>query len=286
MSENNKGQLRYWSLVAMVPVMLAAFLSIIGTGGSSSDSLNLINCGPDEVSNRNFTAQEPFAFDINVVNHSELLLNGKDGDVSVTGMPGATMIMVTGMKRVLSESVQDAQDHLQDLEVTVQDLTTQALLRTDQQQCELGRKYIVDYTITLPDFFVVRINNIDGDVTLDSVDNEVSVNNIAGTVTLTDIVGSVAVDLISGNIVAEITSLPLNGTIDMKILTGNIDLEIPTNTSADFSAKVFSGNINVTNLMLQNEVITATSVTGTLGSGQGDILLETEVTGDIDVLGI
>lgn len=285
MSENNKGQLHFWSLVAMLPVMLAAFLSIIATGGDD-DNLNLIDCGPDEVANRNFTAQEPIAFNINVVNHIELLLNGKDGDVSVTGIPGATEIMVTGMKRVFSESVQDAQDHLQDVEVTVRDLTTQALLQTDRPQCELGREYIVDYTITLPDFFTVRINNIDGDVTLDSINNEVSVNNIAGTVTLTNIAGSAAVDLLSGNIVAEITSLPLNGSIEMKTLTGNIDLEIPTNTSADFSARVFSGNINVTNLMLQGEVITATSRSGRLGTGQGDILLETEVSGDIDVLGI
>jgi len=285
MSENNKGQLRYWSLVAMVPVMLAAFLSIIGTGGDDN-KLNLINCGPDEVANRNFTAQEPFVFNINVVNHIELLLNGKDGDVSVTGLPGATEILVIGMKRVLSESVQDAQDHLQDLQVTVQDMTTRALLQTDRPQCELGREYVVDYTITLPDFFAVRINNIDGDVTLDSVDNNVAVNNIAGTVTLTNIVGSAAVDLLSGNIAAEITTLPLNGTIDMKILTGDIDLEIPTNTSADFSARLVSGSINLSNLTLQNEVITATSVSGRLGTGQGDILLETEVIGDIAVRGI
>ena len=285
MSENNKGQLHFWSLVAMLPVMLAAFLSIIGTGGDD-DNLNLINCAPDEVVNRNFTAQEPFAFDINVVNHIELRLNGKDGDVSVTGVPGATAIMVSGLKRVLSESVQDAQDHLQDVQVTERDLTTQALLQTEQPQCELGREYIVDYTITLPDFIAVRINNIDGDVTLASIDNDVSVNNIAGTVTLTDIVGSAAVDLLSGNIVAEIISLPLNGSIDMKILTGNIDLEIPTNTSAGFAARVFSGTIDVVNLTLQPEIITPTSRSGTLGSGQGDISLETRVTGNIDVLGI
>jgi hypothetical protein len=261
-------------------------LGIVASGSGGGGSSNFINCGPDEVANQIFSAQAPIAIGINVVNHNELLLNGKHGNVSVSGLPGATSITVTGMKRVLSESVQDAQAHLQDVRVTAQDLTTRALLETNQPQCELGRKYIVDYAITLPNFFLVRINNNGGDVTVDSIDNDVSVNSIAGTVTLTDIVSSAAVDLISGDIVAEITFLPLNGTIEMSILTGDINLEIPTNTSADFSARVFSGNINLTNLMLLNQVVTATSVTGILGTGQGNILLETEVIGDINVLGI
>ena len=263
-----------------------SILAIVACGGGGSGSSDLINCGPDEVANQNFSAQAPIAIDINVVNHNELLLTGKHGNVSVSGLPGATSLTVTGMKRVLSESVQDAQDHLQDVTVTAQDLTTRALLETNQPQCELGRKYIVDYAMTLPDFFLVRINNNGGDVTIDSIVNDVSINNIAGTVTLTDIVGSAAVDLINGNIIVEITSLPLNGTIQMKILTGDINLEIPTTTSADFTARVFTGNINLTNLLLLNQIVTATSVTGTLGTGQGVIDLETEVIGDIDVLGI
>ncbi|MDH3221964.1 MAG: DUF4097 domain-containing protein [Gammaproteobacteria bacterium] len=238
------------------------------------------------MANQNFSAQEPIAIDINVVNHNELLLNGKHGNVSVSGLPGATSITVTGMKRVLSESVQDAQAHLQDLTVTAQDLTTSALLKTNQPQCELGRGYIVDYTIMLPDFFLVRVNNNGGDVAIDSIDNEVSINNIAGTVTLMDIVGSAAVNMVSGNIVAEITSLPLYGTIQMKILTGDINLEIPTTTSANFTARVFTGNITLTNLVLLSPVVTPSLVTGILGTGQGNIDLETEVIGDIDVLGI
>lgn len=280
MKINNCGRVR--KLILASAYMLGIF-GIVASGGGSS---NLINCGPDEVANQNFSAQEPIAIDINVVNHNELLLNGKHGNVSVSGLPGATSITVTGMKRVLSDSVQDAQAHLQDLTVTAQDLTTSALLKTNQPQCELGRGYIVDYSITLPDFFLVRVNNNGGDVTIDSIDNKVSINNIAGTVTLTDIVGSAAVDMISGNIVAEITSLPLNGSIQMKILTGNINLEIPTTTTADFTARVFTGNITVTNLVLQNPQVTPTLMTGTLGTGEGNIDLETEVVGDINVLGI
>ncbi|MDH3447532.1 MAG: DUF4097 domain-containing protein [Gammaproteobacteria bacterium] len=269
----------------MVPVFVAAFLSVIGTGGDS-DGLNLVTCAPDEVSNRNFSAQEPFSFNINVVNHVDLLMNAKDGDITISGIPGSASITIIGTRRVQSESVADAQAHLAKLQVSVQDLTTRARVETSQPQCPLGRGYFVDYTVTLPSFFALILNNNGGDVTLDALGGKVSMNNIAGTITLTDISGNAEINLLSGNIVAGIASLPLNGRIDMTVLSGNIDLEIPVNTSAEFFARVFSGSINVSNLALDNEIITATTVSGTLGGGQGEIQLETQVVGDIDVTGI
>jgi hypothetical protein len=267
----------------MLPVILAAFLTIVGTGDNGSD--NFVDCGPDEVSNTNFSAQENFNFDIGVLNQDELLLRGKHGDIDIIGSPVAASIMVSGTKRVLSESTGDAQEHLRQLQVHSEDLNTQALIETVQPECDLGRKYIVDYRITQPDFFQIRINNLGGVITIETVNDEVSVNNLSGDVTLTDITGSVAVNLLSGDIFTRILSLPLNGSIDLNILSGNISLEIPTSTSADFFARVSSGDINVTNLVLLNQVITPTSVSGTLGGGQGVIRLETDVIGDIDVTG-
>ena len=93
------------------------------------------------------------------------------------------------------------------------------------------------------------------------------------------------IDLVAGTIEGEVT-LPLNGAIDMKTVTGDINLVIPVNTSAEFSAAVNIGSISDSNLVLQNEVRTATFLSGTLGSGQGTITLETEVIGNISVSGL
>ena len=283
MATESKNRTPSWRIFAMLPVFLAAFLSVVGT---SDNGDGIVDCGPDEVFNTNFSAQEAFNFSIAVLNHVELLLTGKHGDITITGAPGATSITVTGVKRVLSDSFQDAQDHLQQLQVRSEDLNTQALIETDRPSCTLGREYLVDYTITVPDFFEVRINNLGGLISVDAVNDEVSINNLAGNVTLTNIAGSARVDLLSGTVSVGILSLPLNGTIDLNVLSGNIDLEIPTTTSATFLAEVTSGNINIVNLTLLNPVTTPTSVSGTLGGGQGNIHLETEVIGDIDVLGI
>jgi len=121
-------------------------------------------------------------------------------------------------------------------------------------------------------------------VTLDYIDNDVMVLNMNGTATLTNINGSTSANILNGQIQAAVT-LPINGVIDMTTLNGDIDLEIPVNTSAVLSASVTVGTIITQNLILKNEVSTLPFLSGTLGSGQGTIKLESKQIGNITVTG-
>jgi DUF4097 and DUF4098 domain-containing protein YvlB len=141
-------------------------------------------------------------------------------------------------------------------------------------------------------------------VLVDTIDSQVSVNTVDGDVDLVEIIGSTRVNVISGQIISQIT-LPLDGaieqsiikgridseitllsdgTIDMSVLEGSINLDIPQNTSATFAADVVEGNIRLLDLVLQDQVRTSHSLTGTLGDGRGDIVLETDI-GNITVNG-
>lgn len=184
--------------------------------------------------------------------------------------------------RVLSESVEDAQAHLQDLDINVQDLLNEIRVETIQPANTGGRSYIVNYTVTLPKFLKNNVNNLNGIVTLDSIDNDVTVLNMNGTATLTNITGSASANILNGQIQGTVT-LPLNGVIDMTTLNGDIDLEIPVNTSAILSASVTVGTITTQNPVLQNVVSTPTFLRGTLGNGQGTIELEAKQIGHITV---
>jgi len=78
--------------------------------------------------------------------------------------------------------------------------------------------------------------------------------------------------------------LPEDGTINLNLVTGNIELDIPQNTSAEFSAAVVTGTISISDLVLQNQVSTSGSLSGTLGNGEGTISLNV-VTGSVNVQG-
>jgi hypothetical protein len=233
--------------------------------------------------NTDFEATAPFSFEVEVGNRSLLRLQGINDHITITGISGATSVMITGIRRVGSDSIQDAEEHLGELQVNVQRLANEVVVETTQPQNTGDRNYIVDYTITLPKNLEVRVTNINGIVTLDAIENDVSVNNVNGEATLIGIVGSARVVLVNGTIESAVT-LPLDGTIDMRTTNGAIALDIPQSTSAECSANVGNGNISVANLVLQNEVRTPTSLSGTLGNGQGTMFLMT-VNGNIRVSG-
>ncbi len=283
MKSNSKNHPNFFSLLT--------FLILISCGGGGGDGGININVDGGNFPpvappiNTDFAAEETFSFVVEIVNQTRFNLIGKNGEITVTGQSGANSVIVSGIKRVRSDSIKDAEERLQELEVNVQSLETEVRVETMQPQDTEGRKYEVDYTITLPKFLANQLANTNGAVTLDSIENDVAVNNVNGSITLRGIVGSVLVNLVNGTIESEV-SLPLNARIELNTMNGAIGLDIPVNTSAEFSAAVNIGSISVSNLMLQNEVRTANSLSGTLGSGQGMIRLETEQVGNIRVTGV
>jgi len=108
------------------------FLSVLG--------LIWIYCDKDSsplnenVDNTDFVAKEPFSFEFPVSNHTQLRFDGINGNVLIKGKPGINFIRVTGEKRVGSESMIDAEEHLQELEVKVQDLSNEVFTETIQPE--------------------------------------------------------------------------------------------------------------------------------------------------------
>ena len=227
-------------------------------------------------------ATAPFSFNVPVAGQIRLRLEAINGTVDIAGSTSANTVSVTGVRRVRSDSAQDAGDHLPNLEVRVTEGVDVILVRTIQPEDD-DRDYVVDYVITMPRELAVIVNNVNGAIDVDSINNRVTVGNVNGGIGLTNIVGSTTVGLVNGQIDARIT-LPLGGTIDLETVNGGIDLSIPRNTSARLEARVLNGTVTVSNLPLRNSVQTPTSVVGTLGSGRGTISLGT-VNGGIEVSG-
>lgn len=268
----------------IILLFLLTSLCLISCGGGGDVNVDFDGGNFPPFPDTDSEATDPFFIEVDAGNRSKVRLKGIRGKVIITGMSGINSVMISGIKLVGSDSTEDAEEHLPGLKVNVQSLEDEIFVETIQPQ-DFTRKYIVDYTITMPKDMKSQVTNSNGTVVLDSLDNDVTVNNKNGDVTLKGIVGSAFVTLTNGIIESEVT-LPFNGTIDLKTVNGNINLAIPENTSAEFSASVTFGSISVLNLELQNEVSTSTSRSGTLGNGQGTISLEAEVTGDINVSGL
>lgn len=256
---------------------------------------------PFSISDWDYEAREPFEYEISVEGQECFRIVGISGFVNISGTMDSTTVEIWGEKVVKSESIADAQAHLDDLKIVVSSTQNEISVRTEQPRDTNERDYQVEYHVRIPESWQVWVENVNGEVDVDSLNNFVSVGLINGNACLSEITGNMDVGVTNGNIelmnvlgsvdggvingqIFGDVTLPLQGVCQLGATNGDIDLEIPTSTSAEFSAKVANGNIRLSNLMLSNLSTTKNSTTGTLGDGYGTIMLCT-VNGQIDVRG-
>jgi hypothetical protein len=91
--------------------------------------------------------------------------------------------------------------------------------------------------------------------------------------------GSAEVHTLTGNITAMI-SIPDSGYCKCYSSDGNIIVQVPIGSSANIILKTTSGSITHSNLNIQNLAVTNKELTGTIGTGNGTIYVET-VKGNI-----
>ena len=245
-------------------------------------------CGEDEINNADdheFFAEEPLSFSIGLEAQTEFVLEAINGSVEVTGDQHASSISVSGVRRVVSDSQEDADAHLPLLGVIVDSSSvTEAVVLTDQPAHAEGRDYIVNCVIAVPQDLAIKVGNINGNITVESIEADAVIESINGRIFATDIEGNAAMTVINGQISASVT-LPPGGELDVGVTNGLIDLQLPQDTSAEFSATVVNGSVSVTGLSLSDQSTTPQSMTGTLGSGDGTIIVHA-VNGTIVVRGL
>ena len=183
----------------------------------------------------------------------------------------------------MQPQIQDAEDQLQYLELTVHELTNIIYVETNHPDDSGGREYSIDFEILVPNDFLLDINDINGTIQIDSLANDINLVLTNGDVRFNDFNGSCFVYITNGQFLGNI-EMPLHGDNIIYVVNGLIDLEIPVYTSADFSATVVNGSISIMNLNMSNQEITENSVTGILGNGDGVISLNV-INGNIEVLG-
>jgi DUF4097 and DUF4098 domain-containing protein YvlB len=227
-------------------IIVAILLICFGCVDVSVNPTADIN-GPDSIIDHKYKARESFSDNADVTSQSTLKVENINGNVNVKAVSGTDRITISAEKIVGSDTNRDAYASLKNITIELNELTNELIVKTIQPEFSDGRSYSVNYTIGVPSYLNVIVNNVNGKI--------------------------------SG-----LLSVPTNGTVDLNLQNGTIDLDIPQNTSADFSASLVNGYISVQNLTLHNRVATNKLVQGKLGNGEGVIALRT-TNGDINVSG-
>src|SRR4030042_5868519 len=122
----------------------------------------------DNINNNDNIVSENFSFRVALTNQSLLRIEGVSGNVTIAGVSNFDSVIVTGEKKVASQSIQDAQEHFHELSVNFQNLENEIYLKTIQPEESNGRSYIVNYDITLPKNFAILSGTVNGSVKIES----------------------------------------------------------------------------------------------------------------------
>ena len=266
--------------------MIVALALLTGCGGGGVGNMTL-NSGnwpwfwPDKTA---FIVNRDFSESMPVADHSRIRLDAVNGEIVITGQPGATSVTVTAELRVGSNvSRLDAETGLNQLGVLVADRSGEIFVQTLQPNNTGGRQYVANYTITVPRDLAVDATQVNGHVTVENIQSSLFVDAVNGNVYL-DISGGATVQVANGSVNGTVT-MPPGGEIKISTVNGDIDLRIPMSTSTELFALTGSGAITWDNLDLLNAVHTNKSLAGTLGDGAGLIDLDTW-NGNIALTGI
>ena len=237
----------------------------------------------DGVDNQNYSASESFFYNIVVNDQNYLSLNSINGNINITGIDSGESVVISGERIVKSESRSDAKEHLELLQVEIEENVSDITIKTDQPDKSEGRNYTINYNIKVPSNWQINVDHVNGNLEIVNIKNDIDASLINGKVDLSDIFGNVDVSIVNGSFTGDVT-ISLNGYCQVNLVNGTINLEIPTSTSADFSASVVNGLIRLNDLALENLSTSPHRASGTLGEGEGNIDLET-VNGPITVDG-
>jgi len=238
--------------------------------------------GNDHVDNTQYEASEQFSYEYIVDDQTNFSIDGINGNITIIGKSDINYIHISGERKVESETIDDAEECLEDLQVQINNNDYEFSVLTRQPSNTYGRNYIVNYYITVPRNFRLNIYNVNGNIETDSINNNIHLTQTNGNIYFHEIYGSIESYLTNGNIISKM-ALPLNGVCKLATVNGNVVLSIPDTTSAQIAANITNGNITITGLTLTSQQTSPHEVTGILNDGNGTIDIDV-VNGSIQVM--
>jgi len=251
-------------------------------------SLFLIaSCGqiidPDPFHNNTYTATSGFSFTISAGDKNALELHSVNGAVVVIGDSTTTDVIVSGKKIVKSDTELDAQNYLKNLKVSIAESGATLLVTSEQPEKTDGRNVSIEYEIHVPRQWATTVDLVNGGCSFESLTGDVMANLTNGNVALNDLNANADVRMTNGQIEGRI-ELPAHGALNAQTTNGIIVIALPKSTSAQFSAAVTNGTVNVAGLTISDMTGSQTQIRGVIGGGDGRISLKT-TNGNISVTG-
>ncbi|MCW8803596.1 MAG: hypothetical protein OQK57_04290 [Ignavibacteriaceae bacterium] len=213
-----------------------------------------LGCDEDSVSSNTYESEANESHTLHLTTQTELIVQNTNGNITVTGSDTTSSLYCFITKKVRSKiSESDAQSHLSEIDITIQDNANNVKIEVDNPNDD-DRDYEITLNIIIPNNFNHILTLGNGNIAVESITKNIIAN------------------LGNGNFSSDV-SLQDTCFVEVAVGNGNLTLTIPDSTNALLTASVGNGNISNNGLNFQNQQISNNRFSGTLGNGVGRILL-------------
>jgi hypothetical protein len=138
----------------------------------------------------------------------------------------------------------------------------------------------IEYTIRVPHSTDLLIRSVTGEIGVHQVGGSFDLRSERGSVVVVSRGGEGEIRSLSGDINCRIAFLEPGGSLYLKSSSGDVSLFLPADTSARVEATTRAGRVRARIAMTEFERRDLRGLLGTLGSGNGSILLRSS-SGDV-----
>jgi hypothetical protein len=224
---------------------------------------------------------EKVEYKLSAENKSKLVIDNSNGDIKITRTDDT-------LRYILVEAIKTADVKQDEIDkpidnITINVDTTGSLVKIETDIRHGGgmfrknRSGKVKFNIKVPAGLDVKIDNINGDITLVRISNNIDIETINSSMNLNHCSGNISINGVNGGVHANFDSTK---GINIDLVNGIVKLGGMKNISADVDAATTNGKIKFNNLHFDNLIAEKKNLSGTLGKGGSFIKVNT-VNGNI-----
>ena len=208
------------------------------------------------------------------------------GRVALENVNGSVVVNVWDQATVRVQAVKEAdtREDLADLRIEVKAAAGRVEVETRYPEGSHGH-LSVEYTLTVPKGAALdKVELVNGNFTVSGLGGEVNAELVNGEAKLTGLAGNVSVEAVNGEVVVELEKLDARQRVKLETVNGGIELRLAAGVAADVAAETVNGHLsNDFGIPVNKHEHVGADMTGSIGSGGGDVRLET-VNGKIRVV--
>lgn len=127
----------------------------------------------------------------------------------------------------------------------------------------------VNYDIEIPANLNVKVETVNGTITLSRIDNEIIAHTVNGSINVYSCLGELNLESVNGKVTCNVDSLT-NG-INVNVVNGTVKIGGLKNVNADVEASTVNGRVKFNNLNFTDLVSEKKNLRGKLGTGGSKI---------------